>query len=136
MAKLRVFVLVAHTVGYAAIADTAQGLLDLHRHRDHHNFDDPTARAGQYSYGVGPLHDGLSDPLTCATLPSHQKRRLEGRICDIERLSDTLRPGAVVTPDGVWHGGEGQPLGFWETDYRNLMDAQTFCWVVEHWVYL
>lgn len=143
MAKTLVFVLVPYAVGASAVSDHAHSLLKPH--------EMPADRSrGRYDYlcGTGPVFD---DPVTEGALPDKQKRSLHRRVCDMSRLPAELRPGALVTPDGVWHAGRANILDYWsergrpepsydEADttavaswpdrYAELVAAHPHCWVV------
>jgi hypothetical protein len=71
-----------------------------------------------------------------------------GYISRVDRLRADVSAGAVVTPDGDWH--DIHDFGYrmmndvvsndgaqqkWDTCYRNLLQRNPHCWVVETWAH-
>lgn len=94
--KTLVFVLVPYTVPPAALLEFAEALLAPHQMRD----DDRTT--GRYDYLAGSP-GSFDDRVAEGILPERMKRAAHGRITTTAQLRDDSIPGAVVTPDGVWH---------------------------------
>jgi hypothetical protein len=105
---------------------------------------------GRYDYLVGTSSEvPLDDPITLGRLPNREKRALAGQICAIARLPSERIPGALITPDGIWHDqrdfgwrfvDEGTPafqhvVANWTARYRELIEQHPFCLVVEVWAH-
>lgn len=105
---------------------------------------------GRFDYLVGSLSEQpLDDAVTLGPLPPREKRALAGRMCEISRLPAERVPGAVVTPDGIWHDLRDQGWRFmteettenreafvrWTAQYQNLIAAHPWHLVVEAWAH-
>src|SRR5262249_54248158 len=139
--KTHVFVLVPYAVGPSAILEFAEGLLARHRMDG-----DDRSRGGRFDYLVG--FDGyFSDTVAEGRLPAKVLRVLHRHICEMQHLPDDLVPGALVTPDGIWHDLEDhgwrmvdqgktsnlEAQARWSGRYRELIAEHPHCWVVEYW---
>ena len=137
--KTQVFVLVPLSVAPSALLGAADRLIELHR-------VGASGRAGggrfDYLVGTGGCFD---DPIAEGRLPGPAKRALHRHVCEVERLSGDIVPGAIVTPDGRWHdlADEGwrmldepsaaneEALARWQVRCRKLLAENPYCWVVE-----
>lgn len=121
--KTLVFVLVPYTVPPAALLEFAEALLAPHQMRD----DDRTT--GRYDYLAGSP-GSFDDRVAEGILPERMKRATHGRITTTAQLRDDSIPGAVVTPDGVWHDRDDRDrrsAEAWETHYHTLIAAHPLC---------
>jgi hypothetical protein len=142
--KTQVFVLVPYDTPPAEIDVYVRLALDPHRFDP----DEPTSR-GRWDYLVGALARSLNDPLALGRLPPKERRTFSGNICERSNLPPDIVPGALVTPDGVWHDLSDFGWGLidepsernreararWVTHYQELIAAHEDCWVVEVWAH-
>jgi hypothetical protein len=142
--KTQVFVLVPYDTPPAEIGEYVRLVLDPHR------FDpgEPAGR-GRFDFLVGALAKSLNDPIAAGRLPPKVRREYSGNICERSNLPPEIVPGALVTPDGVWH--DLSDFGWsmvdepsernraaraqWVTRYQELIAVHENCWVVEVWAH-
>ena len=129
--KKQIFVIVPYYVPPTKIDELVEALLKRHRIDDDNQI---IPQHGRYDYLVGSLSKSLNDPLTEGRLPPRVRRTFSGNICDSTNLSADIIPAVLVTPDGEWH--DSADFGpAWEAHYRELIEAQSECWVVEVWAH-
>ncbi|MBC8163614.1 MAG: hypothetical protein H7Z42_20600 [Roseiflexaceae bacterium] len=136
--KTQVFVLVPYSLGPSALVELADALIMRHQMLDEDR------SVGRFDYLVGSS-GCFDDPIAEGRLPARVRRSLHHRVCEMERLPIEFVPGALITPDGLWHdldndgrlvNGDGQAnpnaLTRWEARYRELITQHPYCWVLEY----
>jgi hypothetical protein len=147
--KTQVFVLVPYAIGWSAILDFIDEIMNPHR------TDLVAPNTGRFDYQTGVLHGGcFNDQITEGMMPSQLQRSLSKQICAMERLPLDLVPGVLLTPDGSWHDREDynwRLIDHWESKkptvsnldaekqwsirYQELIAMHPYCWAIETWVH-
>ncbi|QDT94830.1 hypothetical protein [Gimesia aquarii] len=140
--KTHLHVLVPTSTTLLGIVDAMEAILAPYRLKH----DDTSQPNWQFDY-LCLFEATLRCDETDAELPS-EMHHYAGYISRVDRLRADVSAAAIVTPDGVWH--DIHDFGYsmmnaaesnaaaqkkWSSYYRQLLENNPDCWVIETWAH-